>query len=282
MTDVGYTGAPRRQGRAALIVSLLLVGLTLGAVTMLWAIRAYPAWFMTAPAAHAGQPAAATQPADPGTLASRGTQLAAQLATLENRTASITNDTRAAAGNAGRAEAIMIAFAARRALERGVGLGYLEPQLRARFWEVAPAETNTVIAAARRPVTLEDLRAGLEAAGPALLARDSNWWSGIGSELRNLIVVHPAGVVSPRPADRLQRALRLIDRGNVEAALAEVRRLPGAASAENWTQAAARYVATARALDTLETAAIVGAPATVRPAEPPAAVSSTPTDAPQG
>ena len=36
-------------------------------------------------------------------------------------------------GSAGRADALVIAFAARRAIERGVALGYLEPLLVERF-----------------------------------------------------------------------------------------------------------------------------------------------------
>lgn len=268
MTDTRYDAAPRRRGRAGALVVVLVVGLILGLAAMWWAFRTHPTWF-TAPAA---APTAVVAPTvDPGTLATRNTQLAAQLATLENRTATITNDSQVAAGNAGRAEAILVAFAARRAVDRGVGLGYLELQLRARFGRLAPDQTNAVIAAARRPVTLEDLRASLEAAGPSLLAAGGgHWWNGVGGELRNLIVIHPESVASPRPADRLERALRLLDRGNVEAALAEVRSMPGVGNAAAWTDAAARYATTQRALDTLETVAIVGAPVSAAAPAPPA------------
>lgn len=280
MSDVRSPALPPRRSRAGLLVAVLFAGLITGLGAMWWAVRMHPGWFDAA----APVQTAATQPAaalDTGTLATRNTQLAAQLATLENRTATITSDSAVAAGNAGRAEAILVAFAARRAVERGVGLGYLEQQLRARFGRLAPDQTNAVIAAARRPVTLEDLRASLETAAPQLLAAGGHWWSGLSGELRNLVVIHPAGVASPRPADRLARALRLLDRGSVEAALAEVRLMPGAASATAWTDAAARYAATQRALDALETVAIVGVPDAgggVAPA--PAARAPAPSTAP--
>ncbi|MEH3160231.1 MAG: hypothetical protein PGN08_15745 [Sphingomonas taxi] len=67
---------------------------------------------------------------DPNALASREATLAGQLTALEARTAAVTSDAGMAAAQAGRAEGLLVAFAARRALDRGVGLGYLEEQLR--------------------------------------------------------------------------------------------------------------------------------------------------------
>ncbi|MGJ3628896.1 hypothetical protein AB5I41_22215 [Sphingomonas sp. MMS24-JH45] len=207
-------------------------------------------------AATVAEPAPAT---DPVTLATREAALAGQLASLEARAATVGAESQAAANRATRAEGILVAFAARRAIDRGVGLGYLEEQLRQRFGASIPRETEAVIRAARAPVTAEDLRVGLETATPTLLAGDDDWWAGIGSELRNLIVIHAAGTPSPLPADRVARARRMLDAGNVEAALAEIARLPGAGRASNWTAAARRYVEVHRALDTLEAAAITGA-----------------------
>ncbi len=77
-------------------------------------------------------------------------------------------------------------------------------------------------------------------------------------ELGNLIVLHRADTPSPLPADRLTRARRTLEAGHVEAALAEVARMPGADSAERWTTAARRYIGARQALDTIETAAILG------------------------
>jgi hypothetical protein len=254
------------------VIVVAAIAFLIGLGLMIFAIRNTPGWLGTgksasAPAAPAAAPTPeaaptatiAPSPVDPVTLATREAALAGQLASLEARAATVATDSQAAANRAGRAEGILVAFAARRAIDRGVGLGYLEEQLRQRFGATVPRETDTVIAAARAPVTAEDLRVGLETATPTLLAGDDDWWAGIGSELRNLVVIHKAGTPSPLPADRVARARRMLDAGNVEAALAEVARLPGASRADNWVAAANRYVAAHRALDTLEAAAITGA-----------------------
>lgn len=263
-------GRGRGLGPVIVVAAIaFLVGLGL----MIFAIRNTPGWLGSGKSASASAPAApaaapspaaavapeAPSPVDPVTLATREAALAGQIASLEARAATIATDSQAAANRAGRAEGILVAFAARRAIDRGVGLGYLEEQLRQRFGATVPRETDQVIAAARAPVTAEDLRVGLETATPTLLAGDDDWWAGIGSELRNLVVIHKAGTPSPLPADRVARARRMLDAGNVEAALAEVARLPGASRADNWVAAARRYVAAHRALDTLEAAAITGA-----------------------
>ncbi|USU07649.1 hypothetical protein NF700_11095 [Sphingomonadaceae bacterium OTU29MARTA1] len=196
---------------------------------------------------------------DPAALASREATLAGQLTALEARTAAVTSDAAMAAAQAGRAEGLMVAFAARRALDRGVGLGYLEEQLRNRFGSVQPRAVASVIEASRQPVTLEDLRQGLDAIAPDISTVSSDgWWTSLRREMAGLVVLRQAGTPSPRPADRLARARHLLEGGQVEAARAEVVRLPGAGDAGNWIQAADRYVTARHALDQIESAAIMG------------------------
>ncbi len=209
---------------------------------------------------------------DPAALASREATLAGQLTALEARTAAVTSDAAMAAAQAGRAEGLMVAFAARRALDRGVGLGYLEEQLRNRFGAVQPRAVGAVIEASRQPVTLEDLRQGLDAIAPGMSSVSSEgWWTSLRRELGGLVVLRQAGTPSPRPADRLARARRLLEGGQVEAARAEVVRLPGAGDAGNWIEAADRYVTARHALDQIESAAIMGQ------ASKPTVASATPT-----
>ncbi len=252
----------------AVLIAVLVLAIGLG--LMIFAIRDEPNWLRRSSDASATRTAARTPsqtvtqtstepsaPADTDALSQREAALAAQIASLEARAATLGSSTANAEGRAGRAEAILIAFAARRAIDRGLGLGYLEEQLRARF-AGAPREASAVIRASRNPVTLESLRQDLDTAAPTLLARESSWWGGLGAELRNLVVIHQAGTASPLPADRLARARRLVDAGRVEEALAEAKRLPGAKNAATWTDAAQRYVDAHRALDQLETIAIVG------------------------
>ncbi|MGN6375457.1 MAG: hypothetical protein ACTHMG_07865 [Sphingomonas sp.] len=212
---------------------------------------------------------------DYGALAAREAALGARLSDLESRTSEIDTQAAAASGNATRAEGLLVAFAARRALDRGLGLGYIEGQLRARFGAANPRAVAMVIQASRQPVTLEDLRLGLNTIGPDLISgANQGWTAGLRSAFSNLIVIHRQGEPSPLPSDRLSRARHLLEGGQVEAALAEVAKLPGAPKAQRWMTAAHRYVEARHALDVIETAAILGQ--ATRPAPPPAAANPAP------
>jgi hypothetical protein len=178
---------------------------------------------------------------------------------LEQRRSEIALQSQAAAGNAGRAEGLLVAFAARRALDRGVSLGYLEGLLRQRFGGTQPAAVGTVLTAARQPVTLEELQVGLQEVGPELLGGgpDQDWWTAMKRELSGLVIIRRSGTPSPLPSERLQRATRWLDAGEVNVALAEVLRMPGYPAGEDWIVKARRYVAARQALDTIETAALL-------------------------
>lgn len=282
--------APRRRGLPLLVAAVLLAFVAGVVSTALIGQR----WRRTAPptvvAAAAPGPTApaATRPAppapvpsDPAVLAGRETLLAAQLGAIEARTASVGADAAAASGQAGRAEAMLIAFAARRAIDRGLRLGALEGPLRARFGASQPAAMALIVGASREPLTLEDLRGGLELLSTNLVTGAGGWWTALRRELASLIVIHRAGTPSPAPADRLARIRRLVETGQVEVALAEVERMPGAADAGGWMTAARRWVDAHRALDTIEAAAIGGqaVPAPDAPA-PPAAPAPTPVATP--
>jgi hypothetical protein len=207
--------------------------------------------------------------ADIDTLAAREAALAARLSDLEARSATIDTKADAASGNATRAEGLLIAFAARRAIDRGIGLGYIEGQLRERFGATQPRAVATVIQAARAPVTIEDLRLGLDSIAPDLVSGGHEaQWSGLRNPISNLVVLHTEGSPSPRPSARMMRARRLLEAGQVEAALAEIERLPGASGAQRWLAAAHRYINARRALDVIETAAILGQGAPVAATSP--------------
>ncbi|MFC3578708.1 MICOS complex subunit MIC60 [Sphingomonas hylomeconis] len=209
---------------------------------------------------------ATTTPASPppvidlDALSSRETQLAGQLADLEQRTARIASAAQAASGYATRSENMLVAFAARRALDRGLALGYVQDQLRARFAGTQPRAVAAILQAAREPVTVAELRAGLDGIAPELVTGQAStgWLDSFRRELANLIVIHRADTPSPLPVDRLARARQMLEGGKVEAALAEVARMPGAPQAVRWTTAARRYIGARQALDTIEAAAITG------------------------
>jgi len=193
------------------------------------------------------------------TLPASADALSLRIAAVETRIAEIDARAAAASGNADRAEGLLVAFAARRALDRGAQLGYIESLLRERFGANQPQAVATIISAARQPVTLEELRAGLEEAGPALAGPgpDESWWHGLRRELAGLIVVRHADTPSPAAADRLTRARNLVATGQIETALAEVARMPGRDAAADWIAAARRYTLARSALDRIETAALL-------------------------
>lgn len=197
-------------------------------------------------------------------LSAREAALAARIADLETRIVGLDSSARNAAGYATRAEDMMVIVATRRTLDRGRPLEYLEGQLRDRFGGSRPDAVRTLIAAGQNPVTLDDLRTALEAAAIPLTAGPvgENWWDGLRREIGQLIVLRQGTTPSSRPSDRLERARRRLDTGQVEQAMAEVERLPGAASATAWTAAARRYVDARKALVDLESVALT----TPRPA----------------
>jgi hypothetical protein len=186
---------------------------------------------------------------------------------VEERLAQIEVQSRAAVGNADRAEALLLSFAARRALDRGISLGYIEPLLRQRFAASQPQAVATVLTGAREPVTLEQLRSELQDLAPRLMGGgpDQSWWQAFRTELGGLITVRREKTPSTMPPELLKRAQQALDSGRVEVALVEVLRLPGRENAKDWIGKARRFVAARQALDTLETAALVEAPPAVRP-----------------
>ncbi len=308
MSDYVPTERPRARGpKMGVIIALVGLAFVAGLGLMGYAVKTMP-WFAgmraTAAASTAagqklaagnsgyipsqplgpnGEPQAAA-PIDTTVLATREATLAAQLTALETRTAAITTDAAAAGGQATRAEGLLVAFAARRAIDRGVGLGYIEEQLRLRFGQAQPRATTQLIQASHQPVTLEDLRQGLDAIAPDITSSTGEGWlDTIQHQIDSLIVLRKAGTPSPMPADRLARARRLLGAGQVEAARAEVARLPGAAQAGNWMDAARRYVVARQALDVIENTALIGQAGQPQPAPMliPAPVAETPAaDAP--
>ncbi|MCP5396464.1 MAG: hypothetical protein H6918_07010 [Sphingomonadaceae bacterium] len=181
-----------------------------------------------------------------------------RLAAAEQRLAKLDLQAQAAAGNAARAEGLLIAFATRRALERGAELGYLADQLRLRFGDAMPNAVRTVIAASRDPITLDQLVARLEGLGPDISnASNESGWARFKRGIDSLFIVRRESAPSPQPERRLERARMFLESGRVEAAIAEVEQLPGADLANKWIADAKRYAEAQRALDLIETAAVL-------------------------
>jgi len=257
-------GTSRRpRGWTATLAWALLV-LIIGAALAIWGLTKSDSaarFFGVAPtpepvAARAAPPQLLAPPQQPAATAPAE---AAKLADLEGRMRAVENSSRRAAGSVGRADALLVAFAARRAVDRGVPLGYLETLLADRFGDTNPRAVAAIINASREPVTLDQLIAEYEQLGPALRrgAPDEGLWQGFKREMGSLVAVRRASTPSGKPQARYERAAAQLDNGRVDAALAETMRLPGAPRAQDWVAKARRYVFAHGALDEVESAALL-------------------------
>jgi hypothetical protein len=82
-------------------------------------------------------------------------------------------------------------------------------------------------------------------------------WTRFTHELSQLFAVRTDDTPSPVAERRLERARSNLEIGRVEVAIAEVRAMPNAAAAQDWLVDAERYAAAQRALEVLETAAVL-------------------------
>ncbi len=215
------------------------------------------------PANAVARPAVAAAPAPAPLSSSTLTapeSFATRLALLEDRLARITVAADGALGNAGKAEALVIALAARRAIDRGAPLGPLEAPLRARFSDTQPQAVEAIITAARAPVSdrqlidqFEELRRTLEQ------TPNANLIERVRAGIDSLIIIRRSDQPSPAPQDRYARAHAALERGRYDLAIAETERMPGATApnAAAWLNSLRRRNDAARALDLIETAALV-------------------------
>jgi hypothetical protein len=281
---------PPSATRWYMLAAVLLLG---GAGAGAWVFSEYAGW-RTAKAAPAVQPALTAPapvlpvkavtpaPLPPPSLpqssgnAGDAAALAARVAALEAQLSQMSVAADSMNGSAGRAEAMLVAFAARRALDRGLALGPLEGQLRFHFGAAQPNAVANIVAAARAPVTLESLQTRFDQLAPQLAGtgrQDSDLWHGFRREIGELFVLRRADAPSLRDEQRLARTRSLLTSGRVDAALREIAELPGAAAAQNWMADARRYHDARRALDLIETAAILAPRETASLAIPPQAAS---------
>jgi hypothetical protein len=256
--------APHRTGlgwgtRLLLVIALLLAG----AAGAAWALARYDqaAQFL---GIGSKPPPAAIMPSS--TLAPQKIALEPQPAAesqeiekIEDRLEQVETTTERVEGSAGRADALLVAFAARRAVDRGVALGYLEPLLLDRFGRTHARAVATIVTGSHAPVRLNDLTRQYRELGPVLRssAPTDGWVSQFQRELGSLVQIRRADRPSTQPDARYLRALSALENGEVDIALAETMRLPGAGRAEQWIRQARQYVAVQRALDEIESGALL-------------------------
>lgn len=275
-TDYAAPVRRRASRRGQLLVALL--AFTLGATVVIWAsMQGYLPRYLGVPtplasesagaieggvadavvdtAGEAGTTTDATVPPDGATVAS----LEGRLAMLESRLSRINYESGAMLGNTARAEGLLIAFAARRMVDRGEPLSYVADQLRLRFANAQPRAVQTIIDFSRKPVTIDELSARLEALSPQLseTVTDIGLWSRVRHELTGLFVVRSDNASLISPTARIDRAKLMLSSRRIGGAIDEVERLPGADSAATWITDARRYQDAQRALDLLETTAML-------------------------
>lgn len=182
-----------------------------------------------------------------------------RVAAMEQRLTRLDLQSQAAAGNAARAEGMLIAFAARRSLERGQPLGVLEDQLQLRFGDGRPNAVQTIINASEDPVTLEQLTVRLDGLAPELtdIPAEESLMKRLRHEFSQLFSVRNDDTPSPVAERRLERARSALESGRIENAISEVRAMPNAVAAADWLADAERYRAAQAALEVLETAAVL-------------------------
>lgn len=289
--ETDLTSPPRRGIGTRMILGLLLLAFIGGAILMAWLSQNWrsmggklPPTNLVADGADPLQNAATGADATPASRALATPALvdaqAARIADMEQRLARISLSAQAASYNANRAEALLTAFAARRVLDSGRPLGYIEGTLRLRFGEAQPKAVATIVNAAAEPVTLADLRVGLQQVDP--VTRDpsqrGSWWQSFWQEVGSIAVLRKAGTPSPEPEQRLMRARHDVEVGQIDDAISEITLLLPRASAARWLELARRYNEAHRALDVIEAAAILEPRST--PGSIPAAVAAT-EDVPQ-
>jgi hypothetical protein len=201
----------------------------------------------------------APQPTQAAVSQQQAGALESRLALLEDRFSRLSLQATAAAGDASRAEALLIAEATRRMIDRGDPLGTTADQLRLRFGDAQPRAVETLIAFSAKPVTLDQLDSGLDALSPEIAntPADVSTWSRVQTELSNLFIVHSEPSEALRPAVRIERAKLLLGTGQVAQAIDEVMHLPDAPSAAGWIEEARRYANAQQALNLIETTAML-------------------------
>ena len=186
------------------------------------------------------------------------------------------NDTRSqqASATVDRAESMLIAISARRAVDSGSALGYLEHELRLKFGNSNPDDVRAITDASNNPVRLATLQNQLDSASDILLSpsNDATIWDVIKKEMGELFVIRKAGSQPPQADRRLARIKTALANRDIETAILEMEKMPGAGSARDWIALAKRYMRVQQALDAIEKTAL-SIPSNILPTiQPPAAV----------
>jgi hypothetical protein len=211
-------------------------------------------------------------------------RIAALEARVARAEAAVTAGATASAAPSNRISGLILAFAARRALDRGQALGPVEGELKAQFGTSKPHLVAAVMAAASEPTTLTQIQTEFAALVPSLSSDGGGWWDHLTAGLASLVAVRSASTKPNDPAQLLDHAQKALAAGQVGEALSDVVNLPNRSAASAWISKARRYAEAQRALDALEASAFEGEaiapPPTLVIPPPSATVPANPSEAP--
>lgn len=252
---------PARSRSLTLLVAVLAFLLGVGLVVFA-AASGYLTRLIPLPAVtqiEPSPPVVEHRPATPAAAAAAINSVEGRLALIEDRMSRVDFQSQAASGNAARAEGLLVAFAARRLIDRGAPLGYVADQLRLRFSDAQPRAVQTVLAFAQQPVTIDQLGSRLDALSPelAVTTGEDSLWDRARHQISNLFIVRRDAAALGSPSARIGRTRLMLSSGRIDQAIDEVERLPGAEAADKWIADARRYDDVQRALDLLETTAML-------------------------
>ncbi len=260
------SGSPRGGMKFKHILLLLILAFGGGAGLSWWLADRY-GWLDADPVAGTAAPTKGTSVVGPN------------VAPLVEQLSPSAMDSAIAAGNTARAEGLLVAIAARRAIDAGTPLGYLTDQLRLRFGSNQPQAVLTILQASAAPVTVQSLQSELTAIENLLVtgSPEETVWATIQREFSELFVLRKSDSPSPAPTQRILRVHALVESANLRGAIAEVSAMPGASApaAQAWLTRAKRYEDTRKALDVLERSALAAPPMPV-PAPTPAPIMDAP------
>lgn len=281
MNDISAQSVPAKPRRfrnglfLAGIAFVAGIGLTGWAVTSWQPVKDYvaPPVATLPPSAPAAPIAAMKAPvaAAPATDATTQIAMEARIASLEGRLATLSQSANGPLGNSRRAEGLLLAFAARRAIDRGLALGYLESELADYFGQNQPKAVAQVLASSRAPATLAMLTAELDRIAPSLSdpETDEGFFERVQREVAGLFVVRQAGTSPTAAKDRVTHARELVEIGRIDQAMAEIARVRNNQKAAGWMAMAKRYVEASNALDILEASALMAPKPEATPAPAP-------------
>jgi len=207
----------------------------------------------------------------------------AKVQELEKRIESIGNIETSSAGYPAPQNDVATALRARRAIESGASLGYIENQLGQRFGDRFPQAVDAIGNLAQSPVTLSELRDDIARNGSRMIGRgsDASIWERFNLELDELFMLRKRGDASTSPAHILQLAEENIGKGDLAEAIKKIQELPENNATKSWLEVAQRYQNANNALDILERAALAAPTATPLLVVPPKNTIQLPDRIPQ-